>query len=227
MYVLLAQEHSVDRSSTVHLAASMGKRKQESKEETDATLAAMHAAAGTSVKGLCRMLKVLAEKDMLRDDMATVCSTTDRALEQVVISACQKAAETDTPFGTVVQHMDLGADGYRQWPYIHPLALLWFLSLRSPEFGLLMQSILDNCSKKSLDIVIYDDAFQIGNPLRPDMGRNMLGVFFDMVNPGAVTVPWLEIGGILLLAYVFSLVTTILPAIQASRIYPAEALRYE
>ena len=178
MYVLLAQEHSVDRSSTVHLAASMGKRKQESKEETDATLAAMHAAAGTSVKGLCRMLKVLAEKDMLRDDMATVCSTTDRALEQVVISACQKAAETDTPFGTVVQHMDLGADGYRQWPYIHPLALLWFLSLRSPEFGLLMQSMLDNCSKKFLDIVIYDDAFQIGNPLRPDMGRNMLGIYW-------------------------------------------------
>jgi putative ABC transport system permease protein len=59
------------------------------------------------------------------------------------------------------------------------------------------------------------------------LGRNMLGEFFDLVNPGAFTLPWLEIGGILLLAYVFSLVTTILPAIQASRIYPAEALRYE
>jgi ABC-type lipoprotein release transport system permease subunit len=40
-------------------------------------------------------------------------------------------------------------------------------------------------------------------------------------------VPWLQIGGIVLLAYVVSLLTTIMPARQASQIYPAEALRYE
>lgn len=40
-------------------------------------------------------------------------------------------------------------------------------------------------------------------------------------------VPWLQIAGIVLIAYLASLVTTILPARQASRIYPAEALRYE
>ncbi len=39
--------------------------------------------------------------------------------------------------------------------------------------------------------------------------------------------PWLQIGFILLLAYGFSLLTTIVPAVQASRIFPAEALRYE
>jgi putative ABC transport system permease protein len=39
--------------------------------------------------------------------------------------------------------------------------------------------------------------------------------------------PWLQIGGIVLLAYVVSLLTTIMPARQASQIYPAEALRYE
>ncbi len=40
-------------------------------------------------------------------------------------------------------------------------------------------------------------------------------------------VPWLQIGGIVLLAYVASLLTTVAPARSASRIYPAEALRYE
>jgi putative ABC transport system permease protein len=40
-------------------------------------------------------------------------------------------------------------------------------------------------------------------------------------------VPWLQIGGIVLLAYVISLISTILPARSAARIYPAEALRYE
>jgi len=40
-------------------------------------------------------------------------------------------------------------------------------------------------------------------------------------------IPWLQIGIIVAIAYVFSLATTFLPARQASRIYPAEALRYE
>jgi len=40
------------------------------------------------------------------------------------------------------------------------------------------------------------------------------------------TPPWLEILGIVVLAYVASLLTTILPARSAASIYPAEALRY-
>ena len=41
------------------------------------------------------------------------------------------------------------------------------------------------------------------------------------------SIPWLQIIGIIAVAYLFSLATTFLPARQASRIYPAEALRYE
>ena len=41
------------------------------------------------------------------------------------------------------------------------------------------------------------------------------------------SIPWLQIIIIIVVAYVFSLATTFLPARQASRIYPAEALRYE
>ena len=40
-------------------------------------------------------------------------------------------------------------------------------------------------------------------------------------------IPWAQVGLILGLTYVFSLLATFLPAQQASRIYPAEALRYE
>jgi putative ABC transport system permease protein len=41
------------------------------------------------------------------------------------------------------------------------------------------------------------------------------------------TVPWIQIGVILVVTYLFSLLATFVPARQASRIYPAEALRYE
>jgi putative ABC transport system permease protein len=47
-------------------------------------------------------------------------------------------------------------------------------------------------------------------------------------NPGiTMSIPWLQIGAIVLIAYVASLLTTVIPAWQASRVYPAEALRYE
>lgn len=51
------------------------------------------------------------------------------------------------------------------------------------------------------------------------MARDMAGITF--------TIPWAEIALIAGLAYVASLLTTYLPARQASKVYPAEALRYE
>jgi len=60
------------------------------------------------------------------------------------------------------------------------------------------------------------------------LGQNIVTTFFTDLTPDAhFVLPWLQIGEILLLAYGFSLLTTILPAYQAARIYPAEALRYE
>lgn len=41
------------------------------------------------------------------------------------------------------------------------------------------------------------------------------------------SIPWIQIGVILGLTYIFSLAATFLPARQASRVFPAEALRYE
>jgi putative ABC transport system permease protein len=52
--------------------------------------------------------------------------------------------------------------------------------------------------------------------------------YFNKTNPGLpFVIPWTEVGLILLAIYLASLLTTYLPAWQASRVYPAEALRYE
>jgi ABC-type lipoprotein release transport system permease subunit len=52
-----------------------------------------------------------------------------------------------------------------------------------------------------------------------DMAAEIPGLTFQ--------VPWTEIGVVLGLAYVMTLLTTWLPAVQASQVMPAEALRYE
>jgi len=59
------------------------------------------------------------------------------------------------------------------------------------------------------------------------LGDNLVFAFFPQIDRSVVATPWLPIALIVLAAYLFSLLTTILPAWQASRIYPAEALRYE
>jgi ABC-type antimicrobial peptide transport system permease subunit len=43
----------------------------------------------------------------------------------------------------------------------------------------------------------------------------------------SLTVPWLNLAVIFTVVYLAALVSTLLPAIRASRVYPAEALRYE
>ena len=60
-------------------------------------------------------------------------------------------------------------------------------------------------------------SFNIVNAVRESSGIETL----------RFTMPWAQIVIIIAIAYVFSLATTFLPARQASRIYPAEALRYE
>jgi ABC-type antimicrobial peptide transport system permease subunit len=59
------------------------------------------------------------------------------------------------------------------------------------------------------------------------LGDNLVLAFFPQIGEGAVSTPWLQIALVVLAAYLFSLLTTIAPAWQASRIYPADALRYE
>ena len=43
----------------------------------------------------------------------------------------------------------------------------------------------------------------------------------------ALTVPWVNLAIIFSAVYLVALLTTLAPAVRASRIYPAEALRYE
>ncbi len=59
------------------------------------------------------------------------------------------------------------------------------------------------------------------------LARNVV-VAMSKSSPGIqMVVPWAQVGIIVVIAYAATLLTTYLPAWQAARVYPAEALRYE
>ena len=67
----------------------------------------------------------------------------------------------------------------------------------------------------------------IGVALGAILSFNLVAGFQDQIPGLQFSMPWLQIGVIIGIAYVFAMITTYLPARQAGRIHPAEALRYE
>jgi putative ABC transport system permease protein len=67
----------------------------------------------------------------------------------------------------------------------------------------------------------------LGVALGAALSVGIVDSFEEQISGIRYTVPWSTLGVIVGLAYFASLLTTFLPASQASRVYPAEALRYE
>ncbi|MBA2714074.1 MAG: ABC transporter permease, partial [Rubrobacteraceae bacterium] len=67
----------------------------------------------------------------------------------------------------------------------------------------------------------------LGVALGAALSVGIVDSFAEQISGIRYTVPWSTLGVIVGLSYVASLLTTFLPARQASKVYPAEALRYE
>jgi putative ABC transport system permease protein len=67
----------------------------------------------------------------------------------------------------------------------------------------------------------------LGVALGAALSVGIVDSFAEQISGIRYTVPWSTLGVIVGVSYVASLLTTFLPARQASKVYPAEALRYE
>lgn len=95
--------------------------------------------------------------------------------------ATNEYATRHTPYGPVIQTMQLDTNPATLWDFLHPMALLYLLCEISPPFCELMCECISNTTSV-LRLVIYIDEFRPGNVLRPDAGRatqNILWAFVD------------------------------------------------
>jgi len=94
-------------------------------------------------------------------------------------TAAHAHADFDTPYGPVVQQMPLQRnDGtYYHWEFVHPLAFIWYLSLKCVQFGDMMEAALSRCGNE-LSLLLYGDEITPGNVLRHDDGRKVFAFYY-------------------------------------------------
>ena len=103
--------------------------------------------------------------------------TSNRALKSEVTRASENHSRVNTPYGRVVQTLDLGEDAcVRGWEYINPFAWLYYIGSLNSEFGALMRECLAPGAK--MTIVVYIDEICPGNPLRPTTSRKFQAIYW-------------------------------------------------
>ena len=106
-------------------------------------------------------------------------NATERELRRDLAYEAESHAKTMTPYGTVVQTIDLGAPKLKHWEICHPFAWLWYLTHISTHFRDIMQSCI--VGGRPLNLVIYADELVPGNPYRPEKSRTLMCIYWAFV----------------------------------------------
>ena len=99
-----------------------------------------------------------------------------RKLRRTLQEATVQHGREETPYGTVIQHVDLRIPGVAPWEYCNPLAYLRYISGLNNAFGEVMKSCIE--PGKPLTIILYMDELCPGNPYRPEKGRKLQGIYW-------------------------------------------------
>ena len=162
-----------------------GKSKHESNENKKLISGEMRAhlaAIGqTSKSGLARVLHVMQEQGIVQhegsDDHRTGKSL--RTERRKITHAVNRIAEIDTPYGRIIQSMDIGLE--KSWEFIHPFKLMYYLTTVSESFASMFHDAVTRAHGK-LRLIVYGDEFTPGNPNRIDGGRSLMAFYYTFVD---------------------------------------------
>ena len=114
--------------------------------------------------GMCNALAALQTAGLLCTDDSV------RKLRRTLQEATVLHGRQMTPYGTVIQQVDLRIPGIGLWEYCHPLAYLRYISGLNDSFGEVMKSCIE--PGKPLTVILYMDELCPGIPTDPTMEGN-------------------------------------------------------
>ena len=97
---------------------------------------------------------------------------TKRQLRQ----ASEHHAKHETPYGKIVQRVELNTKKLKYLDYVNPFAFLHYLTVISESFATLMHDVCT--TGRPLRLIIYADEMNPGNPFRPEKSRTLQCVYW-------------------------------------------------
>ena len=166
IFYLLALSSAMASSSSIH---SKKRARPSLKQLLLATSVRQLLRCGTKT-GMCNALATLQTAGLLCTDDSV------RKLRRTLEDATVQHGRSVTPYGTVIQQVDLGIPGVGPWEYCNPLAYLRYISTLNNAFGEVMKSCIE-CGQ-ALTMILYMDELCPGNLFRPEKGRKLQGVYW-------------------------------------------------
>ena len=123
--------------------------------------------------GIAQTLVKLQSAGLLNADIA---QSNLRNVRQKLQDAEKNHGEQRTPYGPLIQEMSLPIKNFKPWKFVHPLALLYYMSMLSDAFGACMHAVCEDGTP--LQLILYMDEICPGNPLRPEKSRTMQAIYW-------------------------------------------------
>ena len=109
---------------------------------------------------------------------AAVSNESTRSRRRALSAVVHECGQQRTPYGLVVEHMDLDVDGkVYKWPFVNPFAFLFHVCTSCADF---LRFFTEHCAEGVADIILYADETKPGNVLRPDSGRSTLSIYWTV-----------------------------------------------
>ena len=136
---------------------------------------------GVTKTALSKTLHALQERGLLVDNLVT--TPTLAQYHRGVRSAIEShGLQTYTPYGQVIQELDLPCEKMPRWHYLNPFAFVWHLCSINQWLFNLVAATARNAPGGVLSIIVYIDEINPGNPLHPELGRLIQAIYWTFAD---------------------------------------------
>jgi len=125
---------------------------------------------GVTKVGIGRVLRAASQAGLLPDEQRSL-----RTIRGDVQHAVELTGREETPYGPLIQMLDLPSEKVPKWEYVHPMAYLYYICTISKAFFDVMKASIDGCK-----VLLYIDEINPGDSLHFYQGRKLQCVYWAL-----------------------------------------------